>query len=57
MTLHLAFQDAMAEALLEYRDAKEDVIGTMKNGDIDGPAWRVKQDRLARSWLPRQLGS
>jgi hypothetical protein len=37
MFLRLAFQNAMAEALLEYHDAKAYVMSTMKKSDIDGP--------------------
>ena len=51
MTLHLAFQEAMAEALSEYHDAKVDVMSAMKKGDIDGPIWIMRKDRLERRWM------
>lgn len=59
MNLHSAFLDAMAASLLEYREAKDDILQAMADGEIDGPVWRKKQRRLEQAleiWigLPRR---
>jgi hypothetical protein len=53
------FKAAIAIGLLEYRNAKADVMASITNGTAYGDLWRQKQLRLDRAldvWggLPRK---